>query len=184
VAFWKWSVLIPIIGASDVTPWWRGHLQQNFRPGHSIDEGCCSGPHSNQIPTAVWGLRSEIRMPKRQPSLGRKPVLEARDATICVKRSRILCTKIPELVHPNHPSLSVCSYIFPTKPMLDSDGGPRMDLHNFQKWTLNKNRICMCHQITPKNPRALQSRSLAEVALKSTSPRNHRNVEVPRPRDS
>ena len=36
----------------------------------------------------------------------------------------------------------------------------------------------------PRSPRALQSRSLAEVALKSTSPRNHRNVEVPRPRDS
>ena len=66
------------------------------------------------------GLKCEVRMPKRQPSLGREPVRQARDTTRCVKRSRLLWKKPHELVHLNHPLLSVCSYIFPIRPTLDS----------------------------------------------------------------
>ncbi len=35
------------------TMYWRGYLQQNLWPVHSIDKKYCARPHFNQFPTAV-----------------------------------------------------------------------------------------------------------------------------------
>ena len=60
------------------------------------------------------GLRSEVRMPTRQPSSGRELVRKR------VKRTWLLRTKLPKIVHLYHPLLRVCSHIFPIILMLDS----------------------------------------------------------------
>ena len=71
------------------------------------------------------GLRSDVRIPKRQPSLGREPVRKQ-----VWKKTRLLCKKLREIAHVYHPLLRVCSHICPIIPMLDS-GNHLWSQHTF-----------------------------------------------------
>lgn len=53
--------------------------------------------------------KSEVRMPKRQPRLGRKP---ARNIEQSVKRTRLFCADL------HHVFVHICSDILPIRPML------------------------------------------------------------------
>ena len=48
---------------------------------------------------SLRGLRSEGRMPKRQPCLGCEPVRNVRNFEQSVKQTRLLCTEFHELIH-------------------------------------------------------------------------------------
>ena len=63
---------------------------------------------------------SEVRMPKRQPSLGREPGQKLRNYEQSVKRARLFCTEFHELIRRFHPPVSICSHLLPIIPTLYS----------------------------------------------------------------
>ena len=63
---------------------------------------------------------SEVRMPKRQPSIGREPGQKLRNYEQSVKRARLFCTKFHELIRRFHPPVSICSHLLPIIPTLYS----------------------------------------------------------------
>ncbi len=53
----------------------------------------------------------EVRMPKKEPCLGRDPVQKMDNYEQFVKRTRQLCTTFHELSRLFHPPVSICSHI-------------------------------------------------------------------------
>ena len=67
--------------------------------------------------TRLWGLRSEVRMPKRQPCFrARTGTKCSKFWTISEKQARLLCTKFHELIHLHHPAVRIRSHVLPVIP--------------------------------------------------------------------
>ena len=64
----------------------------------------------------IQNKRSEVRMPKRQPCLGREPVPNVRNFEPSVKQTRLLCTEFSELIHLHHPLARMRSHVLPIIP--------------------------------------------------------------------
>ena len=85
----------------------------------SLDSGL-RPPSLKEAQSAESESESEVRMPKRQPSLGREPGQKLRNYEQSVKRARLFCTKFHELIRRFHPPVSICSHLLPIIPTLYS----------------------------------------------------------------
>ena len=89
--------------------------EPNVRSGSAIT--VLYGMQFSRQPWRVWVW---VRMPKRQPTLGREPGQKVRGYKQPVRRIRLLCTKFDEIVRLHHPPVSICSHLLPITPMLQS----------------------------------------------------------------